>query len=213
MAPGPSGSRDPLEPAPSPRQSAVLLLLFPAAEDLALVLIRRSQQVYHHRGQIALPGGSQEAGDGSLWCTALRETQEELGVGPEAVVLLGQLTPLYISGSHFQVQPFVGYVAQAPVWSPEPVEVDEVLELPLARLSDPSIKRVGEWSYQQGTRRVPYYQAGAHAIWGATAMMLSEFEAVLARSTVLARSQEEPTNDDAATLASDFSTTTGSCWW
>ena len=162
-----------------PKPSAVLLLLYPAAAGLSLLLTERSQAVTHHKGQISLPGGRVEEGDDSLWHTALREAWEETGVNPDSVAMLGALTPLYIAGSHFHVHPFVGTTATTADWQPHPPEVTALLEMPLAHLMAPESKRLDQRPLPEGMRQVPYYDLDGRVIWGATAMILSEFETLL----------------------------------
>ena len=162
----------------TPRRGSVLVLLYPYRGGLHLVLTRRTEQVENHKGQIALPGGKRE-GDESVEQTALREAQEELGVTPAAVKVLGTLTPLYIPPSDFCITPVVGWTETRPDWQPDSLEVAEVLEVSLRHLADPST--VGEEIQQRGelTVEVPYFSVHGHRVWGATAMVLSEFLAVL----------------------------------
>jgi 8-oxo-dGTP pyrophosphatase MutT (NUDIX family) len=111
--------------------------------------------------------------------TALRETHEELGVDPRSVKVLGGLTPLYIFHSDYCITPYVAARPARPAFVPDPVEVAEVLEVPLLTLLDPAIRREEEWVLHETITRVPFYQMGEHKVWGATAMVLSEFAAVL----------------------------------
>jgi len=178
MAPDPLAAPQPERTAPA-KDSAVLMLLYPTPNGLGVLLTERSQNVAHHKGQVSLPGGRKEPGDKSLWHTALREAWEETGVAPRAVECLGSLSPIYIAGSHFCVQPFVGSTCLRGVWRPHPPEVAALLEMPLAQLVDDGIKRTAEWPWTNGVRRVPYYALDGRIIWGATAMILSEFEVLL----------------------------------
>jgi 8-oxo-dGTP pyrophosphatase MutT (NUDIX family) len=166
-------------PRPAPRQGAVLALLYPWQGRLWLPLTRRSERLAHHGGQVSLPGGGVEPGDTSPWRAALREATEECGIDPTAVDYLGALTPLYVPPSNYQVHPFVGLAAARPAFRADAREVAEIIELPLDLLLDPAAKEERHEVWRGGQRRVPYYRAGGHAIWGATAMMLSELEAAL----------------------------------
>ena len=179
MAPVPRRSE--LLPGQEARQrGSVLLLLYGRADGLCLPVTRRSEQVAYHKGQISLPGGAWEPMDSSLAATALREAWEELGVEPEQVRLLGKLTPLYVVASGYCVHPYVACCPAVPVFSPSPVEVAEVIELPVRLLFDPAA-RAEEYRQLHGEQvLVPFYQVGEHKIWGATAMILSEFAALLA---------------------------------
>jgi 8-oxo-dGTP pyrophosphatase MutT (NUDIX family) len=166
----------------SARLAGVLILLYPrgsdSSSDLAFVLTRRTETVATHKGQISLPGGAQEGGE-SIQQTALRETCEELGVRGDSVTLLGSLTPLYVIVSDFTVHPWVGYLPRPPVLHPDPVEVAQVLEMPLADLLADSTKVVERWTLRGMEVDVPFYRVDGLAVWGATAIILSEFESRL----------------------------------
>ncbi len=175
MAPVPRPLRRSDQRSGQARQASVLILLYPAEAGLALVLTRRTANPHDvHSGQISLPGGSQEPGE-AIVQTALRETQEELGLD-RPVQILGFLTCLYIPPSDFEVHPVVGYVAARPVWKPDTREVAEVLECPLDWLFDEAHKTVEEWDFGGEKVTVPWYDVSGHKVWGATAIILSEFE-------------------------------------
>lgn len=157
------------------KEAAVMVLLYPHLHDLHLVLIRRNRYPGVHSDQVGLPGGKREQQETFLQA-ALRETHEELGVVPQVVQLLGQLTPIYIPPSDFEVHPFVGYTTSRPVWMPDPKEVSGVIETPVAALLDDTIKCDEEMTLLGSTVRVPYYDIQGNQVWGATAIMLSEFE-------------------------------------
>lgn len=158
-----------------PRQAGVLVLLYPAEGGLAFALMRRTQNPRDvHSGQISLPGGSQEPGETPVEA-ALREAREELGVNG-TVQILGSLTCLYIPPSDFEVRPVVGYMSEHPVWKPDQSEVVEVLECPLVWLIDDARKVVENWNRDGQIVQVPWYNVHGHKVWGATAIILSEFE-------------------------------------
>jgi 8-oxo-dGTP pyrophosphatase MutT (NUDIX family) len=158
-----------------PRLGAVLALLYDVGGELALVLTRRPDYDGVHAGQVSFPGGRHEPPE-TLERTALRETHEEVGVEPERVTLLGALTPLYILPSDYEVHPFVGYhAAGRPAFVPDAREVAAVLEVPLRELLDPASRREEEWELRGMRMMVPFFLFGEHKVWGATAMMLSEF--------------------------------------
>ncbi len=171
-----------LNPPPC-RHAAALLLLYPHCGQLHMPLTRRTESVETHKGQISLPGGAQEDGE-SLPEAALREAHEEVGVNPVHIQLMGALSPVYIPPSNFCLHPFVGYVAQRPEFCAFAPEVAELIETPLSVLLDPAARREEEWPASppnsSPTRRVPFYQVGAHKVWGATAMILAEFIAIVA---------------------------------
>jgi 8-oxo-dGTP pyrophosphatase MutT (NUDIX family) len=158
-----------------PRQAGVLVLLYPAEAGLTFALIQRTSNPHDaHSGQISLPGGARE-GDETPIETALREAREELGInGP--VEIIGSLTCLYITPSDFEVRPAVGYVEQRPVWVPDHAEVVEVIECPLGWLLDDDHKRIEDWDRNGEIIQVPWYDVHGHKVWGATAIILSEFE-------------------------------------
>jgi 8-oxo-dGTP pyrophosphatase MutT (NUDIX family) len=162
-----------------PRIAAVLMLLYPHRGRLFLPLTRRTERVLDHKGQISLPGGAREEADPTLWDTALREAHEEIGVAPDTVEYIGRLSDLYIPRSHFRVSVFAGYTASRPCFVIQEEEVAEVIEMPLDALVDPAIKREEDWAWRGRIMTVPHYWYNGHIIWGATAMMLSEFEQAL----------------------------------
>ncbi len=175
------------------REASVLLLLYPhipldgngpsplsAEPELHFVLIRRPEYPGGvHSGQISLPGGRREEGE-SLPATALREAAEEIGLIPETVEIVGQLSPLYTPPSNFYIFPFVAFSLSQPMFQPNPYEVAELIETPLSLLLD-SANRKEEIRYFQnyGERRIPFFDIFGHQVWGATAMILSEFLALL----------------------------------
>lgn len=166
---------------PPPKDSkiaAVLLLLFPTATgDINFVLIRRPAYNGTHAKQISFPGGKAEPQDRSLWETALRETQEEVGVERNDVQLIRALTPTYIPPSNFLVHPYVGICTQTPKFIAEEKEVEEILYISLVDLMNDAHETFG-WvspSYA-GKVEVPVYNFDTLEVWGATAMMLSEFK-------------------------------------
>jgi 8-oxo-dGTP pyrophosphatase MutT (NUDIX family) len=161
-------------------KAGVLILLYKKDGRLLMLVTRRTERVLHHRGQISLPGGEQHPGE-SLEATALRETVEELGPDLGAVRVLGRLTPLYIPPSNYCIYPTVAFVPGVPVFRPQPDEVAEVIEVPVDHLADPANTRRETWSLGGRPVEVPFYEYEGHKIWGATAMVLAEFLALLDR--------------------------------
>jgi len=174
MKPVPRPDQRPPGRPGSPRQGAVLLLLYRKEGTVHLILTRRRDDLNAHAGQISFPGGRREAVE-SLEQAALRETREEVGIHPATISILGELTPLYIPPSDYEVHPFVGWHDQAPVFVPQPAEVAEILEVPLELLLDRETRRQETWERSGIRLDVPFYNIGRHKVWGATAMMLSEF--------------------------------------
>jgi 8-oxo-dGTP pyrophosphatase MutT (NUDIX family) len=179
MSPQPRpGTERVLEPDLNCRHAGVLLLLYPCEEGLCLVLTRRTETVQSHQGQISLPGGSLEEGESAVQA-ALREAQEELAVDPGQVEVIGQLSRLYIPPSGFCIYPTVAYTGRRPEFVPFDAEVAEVIEEPLAHLLDSATCTEEVWQLRGQPVRVPFYQIGVHKVWGATAMVLCEFVALL----------------------------------
>jgi 8-oxo-dGTP pyrophosphatase MutT (NUDIX family) len=160
----------PIEPGPL-RRAAVLIPLFVREGQLWVIFTRRTETVEHHRGQISFPGGGEEAEDGSLAETALRETEEEIGVAREDAVLLGSLTPIS-TVTDFYVEPFVAAIPQPYAFRPQPAEIAEILEVPIRALLDPRILETRKLPHRD--EPVLFYHYGETVIWGATARMLAE---------------------------------------
>lgn len=194
MAPQPrAGQLNRWEIPDNYREASVLLLLYPHHQpdqlelELHVVLTRRPDYPGTHGGQISLPGGRRE-GDETLQITALREAYEEIGLDPAAVKVLGQLSPLYTPPSNFYIYPFIAYSPVRPAFQPDVKEVAELIEAPLHLLFDPSIQREEIWHFPNyGERRVPFFDVFGHCVWGATAMILSEFLTLLQTNDIAAR--------------------------
>lgn len=161
----------------NPRPSAILMLCYPIKGTAHLVLIKRNTYEGIHSAQISFPGGKQEAFDAGLEQTALRETNEELGIPISAILIVKGFSEIYIPPSNFLVMPYLGVCTVRPVFLPDPSEVAEVIELPLSRLLDDAlvVENQLETSYSK-LMTVPAFQVDNHIVWGATAMMLSELK-------------------------------------
>jgi len=165
----------------APAQAAVLLPLV-MRDHLSLLLTRRTAHLSTHSGQIALPGGKLDETDADATAAALREAQEEIGLPPDHVDVLGSL-PQYVTGTAFHVTPVVALVRPGFPLQPNPDEVDDVFEVPLGFLMDPANHRRHAFDWQ-GERRewysMPYDDNGRERfIWGATAGMLRNFYRLL----------------------------------
>lgn len=170
----------------SPREAGVLILLYRRRADalLCFPLIERTAHNPNdrHGGQISFPGGSRDPGDADLRATALREAEEELGVDPATVQVLGTLSPLYIPVSNFRVTPTVGYTDVEPVWRAQASEVARVISAPVAGLRARGAVKRTEVMVGGGALRlqhVPYFDLSGEVVWGATAMILSELRALV----------------------------------
>jgi len=164
-----------------PRQAAVLLLLYPDGDDLRLPLTVRSDWLPSHRGEVSLPGGAIDPDDDGPIGAALREAHEELGVPAAAVTVWGTLSPLYISPSNFRITPVVGLIDPAPLLRPNDAEVSAVLTVTVRELLDPALVLEEQWVLHGAEVRVPFFVIGGHKVWGATAIVLSEFVARMRR--------------------------------
>jgi 8-oxo-dGTP pyrophosphatase MutT (NUDIX family) len=157
------------------RDSSVLILLYPVKERLHTVFMKRPEYGGPHSGQISFPGGKSEKGDVSLTDTALRELQEETGVSRGAVEVLGKLTPLTIPVSHYKLLPVVGYIREKPQFITDPKEVAYLIEAELDLLLTSKIVKREILMLGEQPVEVPYFDIHGHHVWGATAMILSEF--------------------------------------
>jgi 8-oxo-dGTP pyrophosphatase MutT (NUDIX family) len=160
---------------PDLKSSGVLLLIFPEGKELYICLVKRQSYLRHHAGQIGFPGGRKETKDISLTATALRETSEETGIPQDKIRLMGALTPLYVAVSRFIIHPFVAWCGEKPEFSIDTGEVEKIVLFPLlGNLKNPDIREV-TLETVTGWLKVPAIQCEGEIIWGATAMILSEF--------------------------------------
>ena len=157
------------------RYAAVMMLLYPIEGELHFCLIQRSNYAGKHSGQISFPGGKKEEEDVDYWATALRETQEEVGVDSSKVTLLKQLSSTYIPPSNFYVYPYMAYVASRPNFIPEKGEVAQVIEVPLNDLLKEASMQEGSITASYSDEVVvPMFVFDSCDVWGATAMILAE---------------------------------------
>jgi 8-oxo-dGTP pyrophosphatase MutT (NUDIX family) len=138
----------------------------------------RASHLRRHAGQISLPGGAAEPGE-SLESAALREAQEEIGVVPASVRILGSLTPVHVLVSGFTLNPIVGITDARPDFQAAAHEVDQILEVSLDDLQDASRIRTGTRIREGVAVEYPYFDLHGHQVWGATAMILGEFICLL----------------------------------
>ena len=166
------------------REAAVLVPLVQREAGLTVLLTQRNASLSQHAGQISFPGGGRETIDYDMTATALRETVEEVGIGADFIEVVGCL-PDYITGTGFHVSPVVGLLTPHFTVRPDPSEVAEVFEVPLAFLMDPANHEVRELRWEDRVRRfysMPYRRpdGGHYFIWGATAGMLRNLYHLLA---------------------------------
>jgi 8-oxo-dGTP pyrophosphatase MutT (NUDIX family) len=160
-------------------EAAVLVPLVNRPDGLQLLLTQRTPHLDNHAGQISFPGGRVEEADADREETALRETEEEIGLPRSAVALLGQL-PLYENLSGFRITPVVGWIEPPLELKPDPFEVAAAFEAPLAHFLDTARYQRREYHFRDRHRHyfaIPYE---GRYVWGATAAMLYSFARMLA---------------------------------
>ncbi len=160
---------------PGRRLAAVLLPLYRHNGDYGVVFTKRSETVPHHRGQMSFPGGGYETQDGTLRQTALRESQEEIGLQTAHVRVLGQLDDLLTSNSNYLVRPFVGTIPYPYPFIVDGRETASIVEVPLRFLRQHNPR--GEECREFGGREVRsiFFEYQEHVIWGTTGKILKQF--------------------------------------
>ncbi|MFK7748382.1 MAG: CoA pyrophosphatase [Kordia sp.] len=166
------------------RKSAVMALFYPNAQgDTNFVLILRKTYSGVHSNQVGFPGGKSEPEDINYETTALRETEEEVGVDLRTIEVVRKITATYIPPSNFLVQPFIGIVEKTPIFIPQPSEVEAVIEVALVDFlaENAVIQKELTNSYKKKIQ-VPAFYLNEHVVWGATAMMLSEVKDIISQA-------------------------------
>lgn len=158
-------------------KSAVSFIIYEKNEELFFILMQRPFYPGVHGGQVSLPGGKMEEIDTDLVQTAIRESEEEIGLEKENFKLLGQLTPVFIPVSNFLVQPYVFFYNTVPHFKPDHREVLEVFDFPLSSLLQNNIIEYTDLDidYKTKIKDVPHFRIKNKIVWGATAMILNEF--------------------------------------
>jgi 8-oxo-dGTP pyrophosphatase MutT (NUDIX family) len=163
----------------------VLVPIVAHAEGLALLLTRRAAHLKFHPGQVSFPGGRVDPADSGPEATALREAEEEIGLPAARVETLGRL-PEYLTGTNYRITPVVGIVTPPLALRPDPAEVEEVFELPLAVVLDPANHRRESREWRGAMRQYFVIPHDRHFIWGATAGMLVNLYRHLAQGRLAA---------------------------
>ncbi len=162
------------------RPAAVLLTLIDRAEGPHVLFTRRTDHLAHHPGQISFPGGHVDEEDDSAETTALRETEEECGIDRARVKIIGRVNT-YLTGTGFSVTPIVGIITPPIDMTPDPVEVAEIFEVPLAFIMNPENHvretRIFDGDLMWYTYAMPYFD---YHIWGITAGILRNFYEIIA---------------------------------
>ena len=155
-------------------QAAVLILLYLADNEIYFFLTKRTDELKHHKGQISLPGGTQE-GNEKLIDTALRETQEEIGINKTSISIIGTITPLFVPVTGFMIYPFIGYSLNKLNPKPDPVEVATIFSVNISDLLNKENQTTEKRNIRGYDVQVPYFKLNDYQVWGATSMILSEF--------------------------------------
>ena len=155
-------------------QAAVLILLYLADNEIYFFLTKRTDELKHHKGQISLPGGTQE-GNEKLIDTALRETQEEIGINKTSISIIGSITPLFVPVTGFMIYPFIGYSLYKLDPKPDPVEVATIFSVNISDLLNKENRTTEQRNISGYDVQVPYFKLNDYQVWGATSMILSEF--------------------------------------
>ena len=154
--------------------AAVLILLYLEDNEIHFFLTKRSNELEHHKGQISLPGGTQEENE-KLTHTALRETQEEIGINKTSISIIGSMTPLFVPVTGFMINPFIGYSLNKLEPTPDPLEVEAIFSVNISDLLNEANRTIEQRNIRGYDVEVPYFKLNNYEVWGATSMILSEF--------------------------------------
>jgi 8-oxo-dGTP pyrophosphatase MutT (NUDIX family) len=158
--------------APGAALAAVLIPILISTPDPRLVFTKRTDTLSRHAGEISFPGGLAEDGEDAA-STALRETEEELGLSPQDVEVIGSLPPVHTRVTGILIAPFVGLLERDPQFTPNADEIAEILEFPLSHLVANGAET--EFEHEGRSFRTYVYEVDGHVIWGATAWILRSF--------------------------------------
>ncbi len=163
-------------------EAAVAILVYPKQDGLTIILNKRTDRVEHHKGEISFPGGGRDPEDVSILDTALRETQEEMGIDPDDIEIIVQLDQVS-TRSGFSITPFVGVIPPDYDFKVSKIEIAEVLEVPIESLIDTE-NRVEDdrvWGNEVSNKQYSYIY-GTHIIWGATARIITQLLDILKKN-------------------------------
>ena len=161
------------------KPGAVMVLFGGDEMEPVMVLIRRSFNLRTHRGQISFPGGKPEPGDDSMLATAIRETEEELGLDPEQLDIWGELDPVQTASTGFGLSVHTGRVRDIESLSPSPAEVDEILPVSMSVVLDPASSRDETRVVEGEAISHPSYSYDGKIVWGATARIIFQIVELL----------------------------------
>lgn len=166
----------------NPKIASTLLLLYPKENNIFFSLIERPKYNGTHSSQISFPGGKNESGE-TVKQTALRETNEEIGVNPIDINIIGELTQVYVPPSNFLIHPFIGYCNICPEFKINKREVNKLIEVNILKLFDPELIKNKQMRLKGENKNwnvnVPYMDLNNEIVWGATSVILNEFRKVL----------------------------------
>lgn len=164
------------------REGAILMLLYPKNGELYFPLIQRQEYKGVHSNQVSFPGGKVETFDKNLYHTALRETEEEIGIDQNQINKIGEMSQVYIPPSNFLVSAFLSFHDELPHFVKEEKEVKEILEIPVRLVMDENNIKNTKINLGNGMKlATPYFDLKEKIVWGATAAILSEFRAIYNR--------------------------------
>lgn len=163
-------------------EAAVAILVYPKPDSLTIILNKRTDRVEHHKGEISFPGGGRDPEDDSILDTALRETQEEMGIAPEDIEIIAQLDQVS-TRSGFSITPFVGIIPPDYDFEVSNIEIAEVLEVPIESLLDTEnqVEDDRVWGDEIPSKQYSYLY-GSHIIWGATARIITQLLDILKKN-------------------------------
>lgn len=166
-----------------PKIASVLLLLHHNNQSINFTLIKRPNYDGTHGGQVSFPGGKLEHQE-TIKEAAIRETEEEIGIPKQTINILGELTQVYIPPSNFLITPFIGFIDAPPIYIPDEREVDFVFDVPLNDLmNEDNVKTkkiaINKYGKEKLYINAPYFELNNQTVWGATALVLSEFKELI----------------------------------